>query len=104
MDKPMADVACFLPEGLTSEAKRERERFLKTYRSHLEKIKKISLSILIWGPGANNASAVFQKREEIRRRLIDLGHNAMFSEEFSDLTDQKTTLSQKTLEFAQAEA
>jgi hypothetical protein len=96
----MVDAIEPLPEGLTSAAIKARLRFLRTYNACLEKVRKISLNILIWGAGPMGESEAFQKRIEIRRRLIELGHNAMFSEELG----QQDPFSQKTLEFAQAQA
>jgi hypothetical protein len=94
----MSDTSNYLPEGLTPEAKKQRKRFLKTYLSHLQKVRKISLSILIWGAGPARQSKTSEKRKEMRKRMVDLGHNAMFSEEL----EQQDSFSQKTVEFAQA--
>ena len=96
----MADAFEPLPEGLTPAARKARQRFLRTYRARLEKVRKISLNILIWGAGPSGTSGAFEKTREIRRRLIELGHNAMFSEELG----RQDPFSQKTLEFAQAQA
>ncbi|HKV41622.1 MAG TPA: hypothetical protein VJX67_20630 [Blastocatellia bacterium] len=88
-----------LPKGLDDPAQRERERFEIAYEVRLKGIKEISLTILVWGPGAPSASAVATKRNEIRQALEDLGHNALLSE---DLPVQGRNLSEKSREFAQA--
>jgi len=59
----------------------------------------VALSILVWGAGSRHRSAASAKRNEIRNRLIELGHNAMFSEEID--TDAET-ISLKTRELEQA--
>lgn len=108
-----------VPPGLSREARQERVRFDKRRKAVLQKIKTVSLSILVWGPGItpppkrksakkkrNRLSArdqrkeqVAKKREDIRQTLIELGHNAMFSEEF---TDADKGLSESSKELAQA--
>lgn len=90
-----------LPAGRDDAARRERARFLARYQRFLDEVREISLSVLVWGPGPTSASPVAQKRKEIRDELIDLGHNAMFSE---DLPDFSGHFSAKAKEFAQARA
>lgn len=90
-----------LPDGRDDAARRELERFLARYQRIRNEARGISLSVLVWGPGPTSASPVAQKRKEIRNKLIDLGHNAMFSE---DLPDFPGHLSAKANEFAQARA
>lgn len=107
-----------VPPGLSREAQQERLRFDRRRKAVLRKIKSVSLSILVWGPGVAQPSKrksakkrvrlsardkrkqlVEKKRRDIRQALIELGHNAMFSEEFTDI-DQ--ALSESSKELAQA--
>jgi hypothetical protein len=89
------------PIPLTPEAKRENARYLQVYEANLEQLKVVSLSILVWGPGPNRDSPIAEKRKDIRDELLLRGHNAMFSE---DIPTRKNGLSQKSKEFAQAQA
>jgi len=108
-----------VPPGLSKEAQQERLRFDKRRKAVLDKIRSVSLSILVWGPGVTAPSKrksakkkrvrlsardkrkaqIEKKRSDIRQTLIELGHNAMFSEEFAD-ADQE--LSESSKELAQA--
>lgn len=98
MDKPIVpDV----PPGLTEAARAERARFEARRQGILQEIRSVSLSILVWGPGLKSSSPVARKRKEIREELIQLGYNAMFSEELS-VSGQEFSL--KSEEFAQARA
>lgn len=90
-----------LPSGLDTPAQRARERFETAYKAFLAKSQEISLSILVWGPNPQSDSPVAKKRVEIRDVLENLGHNAMFSE---DISIQTGNVSEKTKEFAQAQA
>lgn len=88
-----------VPEGLTEAARRERQRFNVACEALLKEVRKLSLSILVWGPNPQSESVIARKRNAIRDELKALGHNAMFSEE---LTPQVQGLSEKSKEFAQA--
>ncbi|MEK6258024.1 MAG: hypothetical protein AABP62_05330 [Planctomycetota bacterium] len=88
-----------IPSGLTPEAMRAREQFCARYEAHLRQIAHIALNILVWGPNPKNQTQVSQKRNEIRLRLIEDGHNAMFSE---DIVTPALGFSQKTVESVQA--
>lgn len=88
-----------LPEGTSEPARRERARFEAQYKAFLTEIQKTSLSILVWGPNTSLTSPIAEKRMEIRQKLMDLGHNAMFSEDISIHADN---ISAKSKEFAQA--
>lgn len=90
-----------LPSGLDEPARRERERFEAVYKACLRKVQEVTLSILVWGPNPQSDSPVARKRKEIREELKKLGHNAMFSE---DLLNQTDNASEKLNEFAQAQA
>ena len=90
-----------VPPGLTTEAQEERKRFEEAYRSYLEEAKKVALSVLVWGQNSMARTRLANKRIQIRDGLIELGHNALFSEEI-DLSIEG--LSEKSKEFAQARA
>jgi hypothetical protein len=94
-----------LPIGQTEAARREREQFEVRRRAFVLETRKIALSILVWGPNPNSqiAPLVAKKRTEIRDKLLELGHNAMFSEEISVLPEE-SYLSEKDRELAQARA
>jgi hypothetical protein len=90
-----------VPPGLTKEAQEERKRFEEIYRIYLEEAKKVALSVLVWGQNPVAKTRLANKRIQIRDELIELGHNAMFSEDI-DLSVEG--LSEKSKEFAQARA
>jgi hypothetical protein len=86
---------------LTPAAEKERARFIAAFEANLRNVQSISLSILVWGADPTRDSIVARKRREIRDTLIGLGHNAMFSE---DISQVQPHLSLKSLEFAQVQA
>lgn len=89
-----------LPEGLSPEARRARARFDRIYRKRLAKVQKVPLTILVWGPNPASETPAARKRLEIRDRLLVLGHNAMFSEELSNVPGN---ISEKAKEFEQVQ-
>ena len=91
-----------IPRGLTKQAEAERRRFERAYKANLKAASKVPLSILVWGQNPKAKTAVAQKRKDIRRQLLRLGHNAMFSEDIS--ANAGAGLSEKSKEFAQAQA
>lgn len=94
------------PTPLTPEAVEARKRFDRKYESFLREAQKESLSILVWGQNPKRRTPPADKREEIRSKLRELGHNAMFSEEIPppNGTTAAGQLSEKSKEFAQARA
>jgi len=88
---------------LTDEAQKEQERFLSELRKQVERIKKISFTVLVWGQSEDADTPVSQKRANIRDHLRRNGHNALFSESISDDACFKG-LSEKSKEFAQAKS
>ena len=90
-----------LDGGLSRAALKERRRFTKLFNQHLKKIESVSLSILVWGPNPSSSSLIAKKRIYIKDLLINLGHNAMFSEDLVT-ENQHKSLTIKTVEFAQA--
>ena len=89
-----------LPPARTPDAERMLNVFRARFEARLDKIRKIPLDILIWGPGIGSTSPVRQKRIQIRDELLKLGHNAMFSEELEDIGGNTPT---KLQELAQAQ-
>jgi hypothetical protein len=92
-------LAVGLPDGLDDPARQERANFEAKYKAFIKQVQKVSLSILVWGPNPGSESPAAVKRNEIRQDLINLGHNAMFSE---DLHVSTRNVSEKTKELAQA--
>jgi hypothetical protein len=88
-----------LPRGLTPEAKAEQARFFAAMQAMWVESRKISLTILVWGPGPTRTDAVARKRREIRDRLLEEGHYAVFSEDIPRLSG---LTSAKDEEFIQA--
>jgi hypothetical protein len=50
----------------------------------LAEVKKIPVSVLIWGPGSGSPNPMASLRSELRSRLRSEGHAAIFSEELCD--------------------
>ncbi len=67
-------------EGLTPEAKKEYRRYKARLKPMVEEIKKVPLSILVWGPSLKSNSPLAVKRREIYRALRAAGHAAYYSE------------------------
>lgn len=84
---------------------RAQEYFNQVFKPQYEKLQRAvqqtPLVILVWGPGAS-AGDLYQKRVQIRDELRRRGHAAFFSEELEGLSP--TALSQKGIEFLQAQA
>jgi hypothetical protein len=85
--------------GLTEAAKRKRAVFQEKYKAFMKNSRQTALTILVWGPNPQSDSPVANKRKEIVKELLKLGHHAAFSEEINGAEDG---LSEKSKEFAQA--
>jgi hypothetical protein len=90
-----------LPTPLTSHARRELDRFMRQYQRSLKRSRRVSLTVLVWGPAPAAGGAVAGKRRDIRDRLREAGHNAQFSEDIPDVP-LASGLSEKSKEYAQA--
>lgn len=100
--KVMKKIYSDIPSGKTLAAQKACERFLRIYtKKLLDPMKTIALDILIWGPSPSSGNPVARKRSEIKRALLALGHNAMFSEEIPEVAVGYLP-SDKSNEFAQA--
>ncbi len=75
--------------------------FKPKYASLQQAVQQTPLAILVWGPGAS-AGDLYRKRAQIRDELRRGGHAAFFSEELEGTSP--TSLSQKGIEFLQAQA
>ncbi len=75
--------------------------FKPKYASLQQAVQQTPLAILVWGPGAS-AGDLYRKRAQIRDELRRRGHAAFFSEELEGTSP--TSLSQKGIEFLQAQA
>lgn len=75
--------------------------FKPRYDALQQAVRQTPLVILVWGPGAS-AGDLYQKRLQIRDRLRELGHAAVFSEELEG--GAPAGASQKGIEFLQAQA
>ena len=75
--------------------------FKPRYDALQQAVRQTPLVILVWGPGAS-AADLYQKRLQIRDKLRELGHAAMFSEDLAGSTSDH--FSQKGIEFLQAQA
>ena len=71
-------------DDLSDEAKKLLEKMLPEYKQRLDDIKRIPVSILIWGPTPAAISPVADIRRTLRTMLRNEGHLAMFSEEICD--------------------
>ncbi|HUL00265.1 MAG TPA: hypothetical protein VLX29_05345 [Nitrospirota bacterium] len=93
----------FVAELKTAAAQKEYERFKAAYQLQLERARAtVALSILVWGPGKGSTSPVGPKRRDIYDALMNLGHNAMTSEELAGEAFA-CAFSEAAKEFAQAQ-
>ena len=92
-----------LPEPKTEVARQARKRFERQVEEQQNKEQQIAFNILVWGMSPNRDVPMAQKRKDIGSQLIEDGHNAMFSEDLSSLS-QDPDLSETSREFAQANA
>ena len=92
-----------LPEPRTEAAKAARRHFEQQVEGQQRKEQEIAFSILVWGMSPERDAPIAKKRKDIGHQLIEDGHNAMFSEDLTNLGDDHG-LSEKSKEFAQAKA
>jgi hypothetical protein len=85
---------------LSSDAERLLERLRPRIRSHLDDVEKVAVSVLLWGPGLNDNSALGTLRRELRTKLRQQGHAAAYSEE---LCDPQSPYSIRLQQLAQAQ-
>ena len=90
-----------LPEPRTDAAKAARRHFEQQLEGQQRKEQEIAFSILVWGMSPGKNDLIAQKRKDIGNQLLEDGHNAMFSEDLTNLGDDHG-LSEKSKEFAQA--
>ena len=92
-----------LPEPKTEAAKQARRSFEHRVEEQLKQEEQIAFNILVWGMSPDRDAPIARKRKDIGNRLIDDGHNAMFSEDLPNLGNDRNR-SEKSKEFAQAKA
>ena len=90
-----------LPTPKTEAAKQAQRNFEHRVEEQLKQEEQIAFSILVWGMSPDKNDPIAKKRKDIKERLLEDGHNAMFSEELTSLGDD-LGLSEKSKEFAQA--
>ncbi len=90
------------PVPLSPRAQQYFDQVFKPKYAELQRaVQQTPLAILVWGPGAS-AGDLYLKRVQIRDELRRRGHAAVFSEELENTAP--TSLSQKGIEFLQAQA
>jgi hypothetical protein len=92
-----------LSEPKTEAARQAREQFERRVEEQTEKEQEIAFSILVWGASPDRDIPIARKRIDIGNQLTQDGHNAMFSEDLTNL-GQGLGLSEASREFAQANA
>lgn len=71
-------------DELSDEAKQLFQQMLPKYKQRLDEIKRLPVSILIWGPSPTSSSVIGELRKQLRNTLRQEGNLAMFSEELCD--------------------
>lgn len=71
--------------GMSPEAKRHYEDYVRWLREDFAEAEATSLVVLVWGPGSSAGGELFKKREEIRGKLRTRGDVALFSEELDEV-------------------
>ncbi|MYB69514.1 MAG: hypothetical protein F4X75_13565 [Gemmatimonadetes bacterium] len=92
-----------LPEPKTEAAKQARKNFERQLKEQERQEQQIAFSILIWGMSPEKNDPIVKKRKDIGTQLLEDGHNAMFSEDLTNLSNDRDR-SEKSNEFAQANA
>jgi len=92
-----------LPEPKTEAAKQARKNFERQLKEQERQEQQIAFSILIWGMSPEKNDPIVKKRKEIRKQLLEDGHNASFSEDLTNLSNDRDR-SEKSNEVAQANA
>ena len=92
-----------LPEPKTEAARQARRNFDRRVEEQLKQERQIAFSILVWGMSPERDAPIAKKRKDVGHQLIEDGHNAMFSEDLTNL-GSNLDLSETSKEFAQANA
>ena len=90
-----------LSELKTEAAKQARRSFEHRVEEQLKQEEQIAFNILVWGMSPDRDTPITRKRIEIGNQLIEQGHNAMFSEDLTNLCSD-LDLSEASRELAQA--
>ena len=91
-----------LSEPKTEAARQARRDFGRRVEEQLKQEGQLALSILVWGMSPDRDAPIAKKRKDIGERLIEDGHNAMFSEDLTNL-GSALNLSEASRELAQAQ-
>ena len=71
-----------LPPARSPFAQEAQKRFLFNYQTGLRADwESISLTVMVWGPGVTRPTPMAVKRHQIKNRLLEVGHNPLFSED-----------------------
>jgi hypothetical protein len=89
-----------LADGMSPTARKALSDYLETVAKFEKQIENTALSILVWGPGQLSDPALYEKRCQIRDKLCDLGHAAIFSEDIHKSSKEQRPA--VVLELAQA--
>ncbi len=92
-----------LPGPKTEAARQARRDFDRRVEEQIKQEGRIAFSILVWGMSPDRNAPIARKRKDIGNRLLKDGHNAMFSEDLTNL-GSAPNLSEASREFAQAKA
>jgi hypothetical protein len=90
-----------MPDGLHPSARQAWHEFMGKYSTFLKQDgrRRVALTILVWGPSSAADTQAAKKRVELREKLCELGHCALFSEHIPILDP---AASMKDHEYAQA--
>lgn len=91
-----------LPEPKTEAARQARRSFDRGVKEQIKKEEQIAFNILVWGMSPDGDAPIARKRKDIGNELIEDGHNAMFSEDLTNL-GHSLGLSEASRELAQAQ-
>lgn len=88
-------------DDLSPEAKALFEQMMPNYHEKLEQIKKLPVSVLIWGPAPDSGTPIGQIRKQLRQLLRENGNLAMFSEEICDTDSEYSVRLQQLIQAEQ---
>ena len=90
-----------LPGPKTESARQARRDFDRRVEEQLKQERQVAFNILVWGMSPDRDAPIARKRKDIGNQLLEDGHNAMFSEDLTNL-DSALNLSEASRELAQA--
>jgi hypothetical protein len=69
---------------LTPEAEALVRALIPRIRQRMEEAARVPVAVLVWGPGINSSGSLARVRAELRAKLRQNGHAALYSEELYD--------------------